>query len=72
MYTSLNVKYPLFMQDFNETWIFPADFKKILKISRKSNQWDLRCPKQTDWQTNIMKLRDAFRNFENMPKTNET
>jgi len=49
-------------------------FEKYSKyqISRKSNQWDLSCPKQTDWQTNVMKLRDAFRNFENMPKNNET
>ena len=52
----------------------PLIFKKYSKyqISRKSNQWDLSCPKRTDWQTNIMKLRDAFRNSDNMPKNNET
>jgi hypothetical protein len=26
----LHVKYPLFLSDFNETRIFPADFRKIL------------------------------------------
>jgi len=37
---SRRVKYPLFLSDFNETWIFRSDFWKILKhkISRKSVQ----------------------------------
>jgi len=33
MYISLHVKYPLFLSDFNETWIFSTLFGKILKTS---------------------------------------
>jgi len=40
MYIGLHVKYPLFLSDFNETWIFLADLWKLLKhiISWKSIQ----------------------------------
>jgi len=33
MYVDLHVKYPLFMSDFNETWIYPDRFSKNTQIS---------------------------------------
>jgi hypothetical protein len=31
MSSGLHVKYPLFLLDFNETWILSTDFRKILE-----------------------------------------
>jgi hypothetical protein len=33
MYIGLHVKYPLFLSDFNETWICSTDFSKNDQIS---------------------------------------
>jgi len=31
MYTDSQVKYPLLLPDFHQTWILSSDFRKILK-----------------------------------------
>jgi len=31
MYTVLQVRYPLFLSEFNETWIFVTDLQRIFK-----------------------------------------
>ena len=70
MYVGHYEKYPLFLFDFNETYIFSTDLsKKFLKyqISRKSVQWEPSCCIRTDRQ-NMAKLIVAFRNFANAPK----
>jgi len=33
MYIGVLVKYPLFLSDFHETWIFVTDILKILKYT---------------------------------------
>jgi hypothetical protein len=60
-----NIKYQLFLSDFNQTWIFLTDFQKILKyqILWKSIHWELSCSMWTDGQTDMTKLRVTFHNF---------
>jgi len=62
MHIGLHVKYPLFLSDINETWIFSTDFRKIVKyqISHKSIRWEtsfFRVHKRTD----MAKLTAVFR-----------
>jgi hypothetical protein len=56
MYTSLHIKFPLFLFDFNETWTFSTYFRKILNIS---NFMKIRPRGRRD----TTKLIIAFRNF---------
>jgi hypothetical protein len=57
MYIGLHVKYRIFLSDFNETWSFSTDFRKILKyqISRKSVKWEPSCSMHIDKRTDMIK-----------------
>ena len=70
MYFGLHLKYPLFLFDFNETWIFSTDDWKILiyQISQKSIQWELSHSMQMDRLRDMTKLIVTFGNFANVPK----
>jgi hypothetical protein len=62
MYTGLHVKYPLFLSNLKETWIFLRDFLQILKyqISWKSFQWEPSRSTLTDGRTDMTMLIVAF------------
>jgi len=72
MYIGLCVKYPLFFSVVNETWIFWADFRKVLKchISWTSVPWERSCSTLAGGPTDrrgTTKLKVALRNFANAP-----
>jgi len=72
---SFSCKYPLFFSDFNKTWIFRIDFRKICiyRIPWYSVQWWAELfhdDKQKDEKTERAKLIAVFRNFANAPKKN--
>jgi hypothetical protein len=72
MYIRVHVKYLLLLSDFNETWIFSTDFRKILEyqISWKSVEWARVVQGgRTDGQTDRHdKATLTFGNFANAPK----
>jgi hypothetical protein len=59
MYIGLHAKYPLFLSDFNENWLFSTDFRKILKYqnSLKSVQLEPRCAIRMGGRTDGQKWR---------------
>jgi hypothetical protein len=71
MYLGLHIKYPLFSSDFNETWIFSADFVEILQyqVSWKSVQLEPICSLPTDGRTDRQNSR--FSKFMNVPVNQE-
>jgi len=65
MYIGLHVQYRLFLSDFNETWIFSTDFRKIRPVGAELFHVDGR----TDGQTVMTKLTVAFRTLRMRLKT---
>jgi hypothetical protein len=76
VYRGIHVKYPLFLSDFNETWIFSTYFRKESEIPNfmKIRQVEAQSfhagggGGEREWQTDITKLTVAFRNLANAPK----
>jgi len=71
IYISLHVKYPLFLFDFNETWIFLTDFEKISNIKFHENPsggGGGGCSMRTDRRTDMTKLIVSLRYNANAPK----
>ena len=67
---SCRVNYPLFLSDFNETWIFSIYFRKILKYKSHENPSNgsrvVPCG-----STDTTKVIVSFRSFSKAPKTHQ-
>jgi len=63
----MNVKFPLFLSDFNEAWIFWADFRKIPNTKCHENL-SSESRVISRGRTDMTRLRVAFRNFPSAPK----
>jgi hypothetical protein len=75
MYIGLYIQYPLFLSNFNETWILWTDFQKNISIPNFMNsvEWEPCCSMRTGGRTDRRTDRHdesntAFRNFGNAPK----
>jgi hypothetical protein len=67
-YIRLHIKYPLILSDFNETWIFSTDFRRIHKCQLKKMRPVGAELFHAEGQTDMTMLTVAFRNFANGPK----
>jgi hypothetical protein len=72
MYTDLKVKYLSVLSHFNQTTIFPIDFRSIqisnlLKIRPVRTEL-FHADRQTEEQTDMTRTIVTFRNFANAPK----
>jgi hypothetical protein len=67
MYNRLDVKYPLFSSDLIELEFSGQIFEKFSNIILDGNRSIVPCG-QRDERINMMKLRVAFRSFENTPE----
>ena len=69
MYTGLRVKYPIFMSDVNETWIFSTNFRKNTEISNLIKIFPVAVELfHADRRTDTTKLIVGFRSFAKAPK----
>jgi hypothetical protein len=63
--------YPLFLPDFNKTWIFSTDFRKKHQVLSKIRPLGGRVvpcgDRRTDGQTDVTELIVPFRNFAKEP-----
>jgi hypothetical protein len=66
-YVGLQVKYPLCLTGFDETWIFCTDFYIKSHESPSSGSRVIPCG-QTDGQTDVKRPIIDFRKFANAPK----
>jgi hypothetical protein len=74
MWKHLHVNYPLFVSDFNATWVSWRDFRKRnlkYEVSSQFVSWaaeSFHADRWTDVRTYITKLIVAYRCFANAPK----
>jgi hypothetical protein len=68
MYIGIDVKCPLFLSDFNETWISRQMFEKASNIKFHENPSNGSRVVPCGWTDRHDKANSRFRNFANAPK----